>query len=132
MANDPKLEIPPELRAIAEKGVDQARTAVDGLLTAAHKAFDDAGSKLDAAHESARDLGRTSLDFAEANIAASFDFAARLAKAQTMGEWTRLQSEFMTDQAQRLTEQAKTLGKASPLTSSFGLGTIKPPGSGKR
>lgn len=131
MANDPKLEIPPELRSIAEKGVDQARAAVDGLLTAAHKAFDEAGTKLDAAHESARDLGRTSVDFAEANIAASFDFAARLAKAQTIGEWTRLQSEFMTDQAQRLAEQAKTLGKASPL-SSFDFGNLKPPGSGKR
>ena len=132
MANDPKLEIPPELRAIAEKGVDQARAAIDGLLTAAHKAFDDAGAKLDAAHESARDLGRTSVDFAEANIAASFDFAARLAKAQTIGEWTRLQSEFMTDQAQRLSEQAKTLGKASPLASSFDFGNLKPPGTGKR
>ncbi|MCJ8143744.1 phasin family protein [Ancylobacter sp. A5.8] len=112
MANNPKLEIPHELRSVAEQGVDQARAAVDGLIAAAHKAFDDAGRQVDAAHDNARELGRTSVGFAETNIAASFDFASRLAKAQTMEEWTRLHAEFVTEQVHRLSEQAKVLGRA--------------------
>lgn len=112
MAENPKLEIPHELRTIAEQGVDQARAAIDGFLSAAHKAFDDAGRQVDAAHDNARELGRTSVGFAEANIAASFDFASRLAKAQTVEEWTRLHAEFVTEQAHRLAEQAKVIGRA--------------------
>lgn len=111
MADNPKLEIPPELRTIAEQGVDQARAAIDGFIDAAHKALDDAGRQFDAAHDNARDLGRTTLDFAEANIAAGFDFASRLAKATTVDEWTRLHADYVKEQAERLTEQAKTLGE---------------------
>ena len=111
MADDPKLEVPPELRTIAEQGVDQARAAFDGFLSATHKALDDAGRQLDAAHENVRDLGRTTLEFTEANIAAGFDFASRLAKATTVEEWTRLHADYVKEQAARLTEQAKALGE---------------------
>lgn len=110
MANDAKLEVPPELRTIAEQGVDQARAAIDGFLNAAHKALDDAGRQVDAAHDQARDLGRTALQFAEDNIAAGFDFAAQLAKATTVDDWTRLHADYVKHQAARLAEQAKTLG----------------------
>lgn len=112
MTQDPKLEIPTELRNFAEKGVDQARTAVDGLFTAAHKALGDAERQMDVAQQNAREIGRTTVDFMESNIAAAFDFAARIARAQSLDEWTRLHSEFVNDQAQRLSEQAKTLGQA--------------------
>lgn len=110
MANGPKLDVPPELRAMAEQGVDQARAAVDGFITAAHKALDDASRKVDTAHDTARDLGRTTLKFAEDNIAASFDFAARLAKASSVEEWSRLNAAYVQEQAARLAEQAKALG----------------------
>lgn len=111
MADDPKLDIPPELRTIAEQGVDQARAAIGGFIDAAHKALDDAGRQVDAVHENARDLGRTTLDFAEANIAAGFEFASRLAKASTVDEWAHLHADYVKEQAARLTEQTKVLGE---------------------
>jgi len=110
MASEPKLEVPPELRTIAEQGVDQARAAIDGFLDAAHKALDDAGRQVDAAHDQARDIGKTALKFAEDNITAGFDFAARLAKASTVEDWARLQADYVKEQAERLAEQTKTLG----------------------
>lgn len=119
MAENPKLEIPHELRTIAEQGVDQARAAFDSFLVAAHKAFDDAGRQVDVAQENVREMGRTTVGFAEANIAASFDFAARLARAQTVEEWSRLQSEFVTEQAHRLSDQAKALSEAGAAHASF-------------
>lgn len=121
MADTPKLEIPHELRTIAEQGVDQARSAFDSFLVAAHKAFDDAGHKVDAVHDNAREMGKTTVGFAEANIAASFDFAARLAKAQTIEEWSRIQAEFVTEQAHRLSDQAKALAEAGAAHASFKL-----------
>ncbi|QIB35030.1 phasin family protein [Ancylobacter pratisalsi] len=126
MADDPKTRVPEELRNFAEQGVDQARAAMDGVMTAAHKALDDAGRQVDAAHDNVRELGRTTLDFAEANIAAAFDFAARIAKAQTVDEWPRLQADFLNEQAARLTEQAKTLGEHGVSATMKGASGIDP------
>ncbi|MGA0561112.1 phasin family protein [Ancylobacter sp. VNQ12] len=116
MANDPKFEVPPELHTIAEQGVVQARAAIDGFLNAAHKALDDAGRQVDAAHDQARDIGKTALKFAEDNIAAGFDFAARLAKATTVEDWTRLQADYVKEQSERLAEQTKKLGDQATST----------------
>jgi len=110
MANDPKFEVPPELHTIAEQGVVQARAAMDGFLDAAHKALDDAGRQVDAAHGQARDIGKAALKFAEDNIAAGFDFASRLAKATTVGDWARLQADYVKEQSERLAEQSRKLG----------------------
>lgn len=115
MSNGPKMEVPPELRTIAEQGVDQARAAMDGLISAAHKTLDDAGRQFDMAHDNARDLSRTTLKFAEDNISAAFDFAARLAKASTVEDWSRLQADYVREQAERLTEQSKALGSHAAL-----------------
>lgn len=124
MPQDPKLEIPPELRNFAEQGVDRARTAVDGLFTAAHKAMNDTERRLDVAHGHARDLGRTTVGLAESNITAAFDFAARLARASSVEEWTRLNTEFVTSQAQRLAEQARQLGEAGVAAAKSGAETV--------
>ncbi|MCS0494272.1 phasin family protein [Ancylobacter sp. MQZ15Z-1] len=126
MPSDLKPEIPEELRTFAEQGVDQARVAIDGVIDAAHKALDDAGRQVDAAHENVREIGRTTLDFAEANIAAAFDFAARIARAQSFDDWPRLQADFVREQAARLTEQAKVLGEHGASAAAMGTPGAKP------
>lgn len=131
MANGPKLDVPPELRNIAEQGVDQARAAIDGFISAAHKALDDAGRQVDVAHDSARDMGRTTLKFAEDNIAAGFDFAARLARASSVEEWSRLHADYVKEQAERLTEQAKLLGSQAAATAPGAAPASPKPGASK-
>lgn len=112
MPGDTKLVVPSEVAAFAEQGVRQTREACDSLLEATHKAMDHAGRQADAFHENARQMADMTLGFAEANLTAGFDFAARLAGVRTMAEWSRLQSEFVTEQARRLSDQAKQLHEA--------------------
>jgi hypothetical protein len=39
MAASDRFEVPPEMRALAEKSVEQARQAFDGFISAAHQAM---------------------------------------------------------------------------------------------
>jgi len=39
MAASDRFEVPPEMRAFAEKSVEQARQAFDGFISAAHQAM---------------------------------------------------------------------------------------------
>ncbi|HSI40853.1 MAG TPA: phasin family protein [Xanthobacteraceae bacterium] len=112
MVDVPSLEVPAELRAFAEKSIEQARKAVDGFLDAAHKAVGETEKRVDGAHENARGVGRTAAEFVEANVAASFEFAAQLVKATTVEEVVRLQSTFATEQMKRLSDQARAIGEA--------------------
>jgi hypothetical protein len=109
MTEQPNLEIPGELRTLAETSIEQARKALDSLIGAAHRAIDETEHRVDTAQGGVRDLSRKTIGFAEANVAASFDFAARLAKARTLDEWVKLHSEFAMEQTRRFSEQAKAI-----------------------
>ncbi|MFK8252540.1 phasin family protein [Ancylobacter terrae] len=123
MAKRPDIEVPAELRSIAEKSLDQARKAFEGFIAAAHKAVDDAEVRVDDVHENALKFGRSAVGFAEANIAASFDLAAALARASTLDEVIKLQSEFAMQQAKRLADQAKSLGQSGAAAAKGALNT---------
>lgn len=110
MAERPNLEIPGELRNFAESSIEQARKALDNLIGAAHRAIDETEHRVDTAQGGVRDLSRKAIGFAEANVSASFDFAARLAKARTLDEWVKLHSDFAVEQTRRFSEQAKAIG----------------------
>ncbi|WP_248310370.1 phasin family protein [Bosea sp. 117] len=95
-----------------ERSIEQARKALDGFMVAAHKALDDTEQRVGDLSDNARDLGRKTVGFAEANMMAGFDLAAKLATARTVEEWVKLQSEFALEQAKRLSDQAKVLGES--------------------
>lgn len=110
MTERPNLEIPGELRTFAESSIQQARKALDSLIGAAHRAIDETEHRVDTAQGGVRELSRKAIGFAEDNVSASFDFAARLAKARTVDEWMKLHSDFAMEQARRFSEQAKAIG----------------------
>lgn len=110
MTDRPNLEIPGELRSLAETSIEQARRALDSLIGAAHRAIDETEHRVDTAQGGVRELSRKAIGYAEANVAASFDFASRLAKARTLDEWIKLHSDFAMEQARRFSEQAKAIG----------------------
>lgn len=121
MASGPKIEVPAELRTIAETSIEQARKAFDGFIAAAHKAMDDTEHRVDGVHENAREMGRSAVGFVEANIAASFELASALAKARTLEDVIKLQSDFAMQQARRLSEQAKALGESGARAAKGGI-----------
>ena len=109
----PGFEIPLEMRAIAEKSVDQAKKAFESYMDAAAKAVNAAESSAGTMQESAREMGRKALGFAEDNVSASFEFAEKLVRARDPQEVMRLQAEFAQAQMRVLSEQAKALGESA-------------------
>ena len=110
MMKMPGLEVPPEMRAFAEKSVEEAKKAFETYMDAATRAISSAESSAGTMQEGARELGRKAFGFAEDNVAASFAFAEKLVRAKDPQEVMRLQAEFAKAQMQALAEQAKALG----------------------
>jgi phasin len=110
MANPPGMEITPEMRAFAERSVEQARKAFSTYMDAATKALSAAEGSTDAVQGGARELGRTVMGFTEDNVAAAFGFVEKLVQARDPMEIMRLQAEFAQTQMKALSEQAKALG----------------------
>ena len=111
MATGDRFEIPSEIRAFAERSVEQARQAFDGFISAAHQAVSAFEGQAETARKGAKDVTQKAMGFAEQNIANSFDLAQRLVQAKDMQEVLKLQADFVKNQMQVLTEQARELGE---------------------
>jgi phasin len=107
----PGFEVPQEMRAFAEKSVEQAKTAFDNYMSQATKALGTVESQTDAATSGARDVGRQALGFAEENVAAAFAFAEKLVRARDPQEIMQLQSDFAKETMQKLADQSKAMGE---------------------
>jgi phasin len=116
MSDTSRLGIPPEMRALAQKSVDEAKKAFETYMDAAVKALGGAEKSAGAIQEGTREMGRKAMGFAEDNVAASFAFAERLVRAKDTEEVMRLQAEFAKAQMQALAEQAKALGETAAET----------------
>ena len=105
----PGLEVPQEMRAFAEKSVEQAKSAFDNYMNQATKAMTAVETQTDAATSGARDVGRQALGFAEENVAAAFAFAEKLVRARDPQEIMQLQSDFAKETMQKLADQSKAM-----------------------
>jgi phasin len=108
-----QFEIPQEMRAFAEKSVEQARQAFESFLSTAHHTINAFGDQAETTRQGAKDIGQQVMTFAERNIASSFEFAQQLVRARNVNEMAKLQSDYITTQIQTLTEQAKELGETT-------------------
>jgi hypothetical protein len=82
------------MRAIAEQNLSQSKAAFDGLLTIARSAV--SGVDQQAA------FIRDSLLFAQETLENTFDFAHELVRMKEPQEFARIQTEFVSRQAQVL------------------------------
>jgi phasin len=126
MATNPAepFQIPPEMRALAEKSVEQAKQAVEGFISAAHRTVSAFEGQAETARKGAKDVGAKAMDFAEKNITSSFDFAQKLVRAKDMQEMLELQASYIKTQMQVLADQAKELGQT---TSKMATDKLKSP-----
>lgn len=116
-------EIPPEMRDLAEKSVDQARKAFEGFIGAAQKAVGQADSTATTVQTSARAIGDKTVTFAEQNMRSAFDFAQKVVRAGDMQEIFSLQVEYVRTQMAALQEQAKEFGSAVQSVASSTVGS---------
>jgi phasin len=115
MATEPfeQFAIPNELRSFAEQSVVQARKAFEGFLQAANQAVGQIHGQAQAAHSGASAIAQKSMDYAEKNVAAAFDFAQKLMQAKDAAEIMGLQSEYLGRQMQALSAQVQDLGQSA-------------------
>ncbi len=107
----PSFEIPAEVRAFAEKSVEQAKQAFDSFIAAAQHATNTAENQAASARSGAKEVGELAVRFTERNIASSFEFAQKLVKAKDSGEVMALHADYVKSQMATLTDQAKELSK---------------------
>ena len=113
MAVTDRLEIPHEMRAFAEKSVEQAKQAFDGFISAAHNAVNAFEGQAETARKGAKDVTEKAMGFTQQNIASSFAFAQQLMRAKDVQDMFKMQADFIKSQMQVYTEQAKALGETT-------------------
>jgi hypothetical protein len=107
LAATPPVEIPPELRELAEKNIEQAQAAYGqfmDFLTQAIGASSKASSEFRVVQERA-------IQFARENADRSFSLGRELARAKDVQEVLRLHSQFMQTQMQSYALQTQELGQ---------------------
>jgi phasin len=118
--NTPNFEVPPDMRAFAEKSVAQAREAFDGFIGAARKAAEQAQTTAATAQSGAKDMTQLAMSFAERNIASTFDFAQKLARAKDGSEIMTLHADYVRRQMEALGDQAREISRRTASMSSRG------------
>jgi phasin len=108
-----QFQIPPEMRALAEKSVEQAKQAIEGFISTAHRTVSVLEGQAETARKGAKDVGGKAMEFAEQNITSSFDFAQKLVRAKDVQEMLELQASYIKTQMQVLAEQAKELSQST-------------------
>jgi phasin len=113
MAGRDQFEVPADMRAFAERSVDQAKQAFDGFISAAYQAVNAFEGQAETARKGARQVTEKAMSFAEKNIANSFEFAQQLVQAKDVQEVLKLQADFIRGQMQVLSEQVRELGETA-------------------
>jgi phasin len=88
---EPKLEVPIELRDLAEKTIDQAEKAFGMFFDAANKSVASIPSP-------GTEVSKQALSFTEQNMKAAFEHARKLVHATDLQQAMQIQSEFLKSQ----------------------------------
>src|SRR3974377_1612183 len=88
---EPKLEVPAELRDLAEKTIEQAEKAF-GMF------FDAASKSMTAVPGAGSEISKQALSFTEQNMKAAFEHARKLVHATDLQQAMQIQSEFLRSQ----------------------------------
>lgn len=100
--SEPKLEVPPELRHMAEKAIEQAEKAFGMFLDAANKS-------IAAIPNPTTEMSKKTLSFTEQNMKAAFDHARKVIQTADLQEAMRIHSDFLKSQISNAGEQMKKL-----------------------
>ena len=111
MINDPRqpFEIPNEMRALAERNVEQAKLAFTDYLRAARKSASNFDRWAEASQVGAQNFSKKAIGFAQSNALSAFDFAQKMVQAKDISELIQIQRMFFEWQIQALSEQVKDL-----------------------
>jgi phasin len=106
------FEIPQQLREIAEKNIEQARTAYGQLMDAMTQAMSAwISTPSEAMTSGFKAVQERAIQFAKENADAGFALANELTKAKDLQDVLRLQSSFAQKQMESYARQVQELGR---------------------
>ena len=112
MYDKPQFEIPEAVRELAERNVEQARSAYNQFMDMARRVQETfSGSFQGVMAPGALEMQTQVAKFAEENIQASFTFASDLSRARDLKEYIEIQQRYAQKQMQAYAHQAQELGK---------------------
>ena len=112
----PRFEVPNEMRAVAERSVQQAKLAFNNYLQATQETVSTLEERVTASRAGAQDISKKAMTFAERNVLSAFEFAQRIVQAKDIQDLVRILTEFLQSQMQVLSEQLKELGDTAAKT----------------
>ena len=107
----PRFEIDNEMRAVAERSIEQVKQAVNNYMRATEKAVSALGGRVETSQLGALDISKKAMSFAERNVLSAFEFSQVIIRANDIEELGRRQNLFVQSQLQVLSEQVKNLGE---------------------
>jgi hypothetical protein len=116
MTDIPSFEIPAPVRELAEQNVVQARAAYEQFMQMAQQAQAMMTQSQGALAANAMDIQNQAMKFAEQNVNANFEFAAKLARAKDMAEYMEIQKRYAETQLKSFADQAQELGRKVAAT----------------
>jgi phasin len=99
----PKMEMPQQIREMAETTINQAEKSFGAFMDAANRSVSILPSP-------ASDLPMKALSISEQNMKSAFDHARDLLRARDVQDVMRIQAEFLRAQFEAATEQLRQLG----------------------
>jgi phasin len=123
----PRFEVPNEMRAVAERSVQQAKLAFNNYLQATQETVSTLEERVTASRAGAQDISKKAMTFAERNVLSAFEFAQRIVQAKDIQDLVRILTEFLQSQMQVLSEQLKELGDTAAKTA---MDSVKTPPKG--
>ncbi|MBB5047423.1 phasin [Rhodopseudomonas rhenobacensis] len=117
------FQLPEQVRAIAEKGVAQARESYTKLKDAAESQNGTIEAVFSSASKGATDYSAKLVDIVKTNTNATFDFAQSLIGAKSLPEALELWTAHARKQVETLTSQTRELAE---LTQKAAADTVEP------
>jgi phasin len=110
MYDKPQFEIPEAVRELAERNVEQARSAYNQFVDMARRVQETLSQSQGAMASGVVEMQTRMAKFAEENIQASFAFASDLSRARDLKEYIEIQQRYAQKQMQAYAHQAQELG----------------------
>lgn len=111
MTDAPRFEIPEAVRDLAERNMEQARTAYSQFMDVTRKAQEMMTKSSLSMASGIREMQERSLRYTQLNLDASFNFASELARARDPKEAMEIQAKFARQQMESYQEQAQELSR---------------------
>ena len=108
----PQIDIPSEIRVVAQRSIEQAKLAFDSYMRVTWDASSTFQARVEESQVGVQEVKNKTMNFVLRNITLSFEFCQRFVQVTDAERLLRLLNDFIQSQMQIMSEQMKDLGLA--------------------